>query len=135
MDNVTVHFKYDTAHFSLNYPKALLDLPQNNLKKLFKFMVSDWHLDGNTAANAEAVRITHEQLTAYVEETQQAWAEASKIFQNCYVDTKYRYGGEKKAAEANNKRLLAAVKTAKSKNTRAKNLLSFFEEVKAKYLS
>ena len=124
MDDVTVSFRYDTAHitlnYTLNYPKALLDLPQANLKKLFEFMVSDWHRE----AHAEAVRITHEQLTAYVEETKQAWAEASKVFQDCYVDTKYHYGRDKKAA---------AVKSAKAKNMRAKKLLTFFEEVKSKY--
>ena len=92
-------------------------------------MVSDWHRE----ANAEAVRITHESLKAYVEETKKVWSEASKDYQNGFVDTKYHYCPNKRAAAANNKRLLDAVKSAKTKHERAQKLLTFFEEVKSKY--
>lgn len=131
MDDVTVSFRYDTAHFTLNYPKTLLDLPQANLRKLFKFMVSDWHREANT----EAVRVTHESPKAYVEETKKVWSEASKDYQNGFVDTKYHYCPNKRAAAANNKRLLDAVKSAKTKHERAQKLLTFFEEVKSKYFN
>ena len=131
MDNATVRFRYDTAHFTLSYPKAITDLPQANLRKLFKFMVSDWHRE----ANADAVRVTHDALTAYAAETKKVWAEASKNFQNGYVDTKYHYCPNKRAAAANNKRLMEAVKSAKSKYERAQKLLTFFEEVKEKYFN
>ena len=129
MDKVTVSFRYYTAHFTLNYPKALEDLPQANLKKLFKYMVSDWHTD----ANADAIRITHEALKDHVSETKQKWADASVDFQNGFVDTKYHGCRNKKEAAANNKRLLAAVKSSKTAHERAKNLLTFFEDLKAKY--
>lgn len=123
MDNVTVSFRYETAHFTLNYPAAIMTMTQTNLKKLFKFMVSDWQRE----ANAEAVRVTHEALTAYVEKTKQAWHDASVEYQRGFVDTKYHY--------CTNKKLMNAVKAAKSKHERAQKLLTFFEEVKDKYFN
>lgn len=129
MDKVTVSFRYDTAHFVLNYPKAIEDLPLANLRKLFKFMVSDWH----TEANADAIRITHEALKAHVTETKAAWDKASVEYQHGYVDTTYHGCRNKRQATANNKRLLAAVKSAKAAHERAGKLLTFFEEIKAKY--
>lgn len=129
MDNTTVNFRYDTARFTLNYPKAIHDLPQANLKKLFKYMVSDWHTD----ANADAIRITHSAIQNYVAETKAAWSKASVEYQNSYVDTRYRYCWDKKKAEANNKKLLSAVKSAKAAHTRAGKLLTYFEEIKDKY--
>ena len=129
MDNVTVSFQYERAHITLNYPLAITDMPQTSLKKLFKLMVSDYRRE----ANEEAVRTTHEALKAYVVETKKTWNDASIDFQTGFVDTKYHYCSNVRAATANNKRLLNTVKSAKAKHERAKKLLTFFEEVKDKY--
>lgn len=129
MDNVAVSFRNDNAHFTLQYPDALKQLPIKNLRKLFQLMLSDWH----TEENADAIRFTHEALEALVAETKEAWGAASLEFQRGYVDTKYHAVNNKKRAEANNRKLAAAVKSAKAAHERAKKLLTSYEETKAKY--
>ena len=129
MDSVTVSFRYQTAHITLNYPVAITGMPINSLKKLFKYMISDWHWE----ENEDAVKITRRILQDYVEETKNAWQNASAEFTEGYTDTKYKFGVDTKDAEASNKKLLANVKKAKTKAERAKKLLSIFEENITKY--
>lgn len=106
MDNVTVSFQYDTAHFVLHYPQALVELPLENLCRLFKFMTSD-----HAKANADAIRITHEALKTYVAETKAAWSEASIAFWQFHTAT--------------------GVRAAEAAHIRAKTLLACFEKIKA----
>lgn len=129
MDDVTIRFRYGPARFTLIYPAAIENMPQDKLKKLFKLMVCDW----NHEVNADAVRLTYQYLNAYVEETKSAWAEASRAYQNGFVDTTYRYCSDKRAAAANNMKLLNAVKHAKAGHERAQKLLAAFAEVESKY--
>lgn len=131
MDNTTVYFKYDTAKFSLHYPKALTDMTQASLKKLFKYMVS-WY---DREANAEAIRKTTASLQDLVVETKELWHKRSVEYQNGYVDTKFNAttAMAKKRLEANNKKLLTAVKSAKAKHERAVKLQTYFNEIKVQY--
>lgn len=131
MDNTTVYFKYDTAKFSLHYPKALTDMTQASLKKLFKYMVS-WY---DREANAEAIRKTTASLQDLVVETKELWHTRSVEYQNGYVDTKFNAttATAKKRLEANNKKLLTAVKSAKAKHERAVKLQTYFNEIKDQY--
>lgn len=131
MDNTTVYFKYDTAKFSLHYPKALTDMTQASLKKLFKYMVS-WY---DREANAEAIRKTTASLQDLVVETKELWHTRSVEYQNGYVDTKFNAttATAKKRLEANNKKLLTAVKSAKAKHERAVKLQTYFNEIKVQY--
>ena len=129
MDDMIISFRYGPARFVLVYPAAIKNMPQDKLKKLFRLMVCDW----NREANADAVRLTYRYLNSYVEETKTAWVEASKAYQNGFVDTKYHYCSNKRAAAANNEKLLDAVKRSKAGHERAKKLLTAFEDVESKY--
>lgn len=129
MDDVTISFRYGRTRFVLVYPVAIKNMPQDKLKKLFRLMVCD----RDSEANADAVRLTYQYLNAYVEETKTAWAEASRSYQNGFVDTKYHYCSNKRAAAANNKKLLDAVKRSKAGHERAQRLQTAFEDVESKY--
>jgi hypothetical protein len=131
MDNTIVYFQSGNTHYGLVYPEALQMIPITKLKRLFQMMLSDWR----TEANAEAVRMTQETLENLLTENKAKWDVASVAYQRCYVDPDYRYGADKKAVMANNKRLLRAVKSARAAYERVQKLLTFFEENRAKYLN
>lgn len=131
---VVVSFRYETAYFQLVYPTAL-STQLYRLKKLFVYMTSDWNW---RKENAEAVLATHTALRTYVEETKAAWKEASDAWVNGYVDTKYdipyfHSPQQKKRVEAENKKLLNAVKRKQAANTRAERLLTYFESLMTQY--
>lgn len=128
MDDVTVSFRSDTAHFALIYPDALERLPISNLRKLFNLMLTD-----PLFRNEKAIRMTHEALRTFSAETKAAWDAASVEFQRGYVDPKYHNCYDKQRIAANNKKLTAAVKSSKAAHERARKLLTYFEEIKAKY--
>lgn len=130
MDNLTVNFTYKTACFSLNYPEAILNMALPNLRKLFQYMASDPFCE----ANKDAVYKTRNCLNDYSAETKESWGIASRIFQQCYVDTKYLYGKDKKKTDAYNKKLMADVKSAKAKHNRAEKLRAYFEDITSDFI-
>ena len=125
MDRVDVTFVNGEARFTLHFPIALTELSVNNLRKLFKLMLTDYRPD----VNSEAIRKTREALNAYAGWYEDLWGAASDEYRRDYANPKFGYGRERKAAEANNKKLLARVKTAKTKYERAQKLLTYFEEM------
>lgn len=98
-------------------------------KKLFKYLFQEpWR-------NTETIAALGGYLPAKVAESKDAWGKAGVDYINGYVDTKYRYElkcREKQAIERNNKRLLAAVKRAKTKHKKYQKILTAFEATKNK---
>ena len=129
MDDVTVYFIYDTAHFSLNYPRALVNMSIVNLKKLFRYM-----LTGNRDVNENAVQITEEVLDHIATVTKAAWHEASERFARKCRDPRQYYDGFGKAEAINhNDNLYKTVKSAESRYYRIIKLQAYFKETKTKY--
>ena len=100
-----------------------------NIRKLFRYVFQEpWR-------NTETIAALGEYLPAKVAETKEAWGKASVAYTNGFVDTSFRWGlrtREKQAIERENKRLLAAVKRAKTKHEKYQKILTAFEAVKNK---
>lgn len=116
-------FRFETAEFTILYPNAFENLPLAKMHKIFKFMRRD------PDENADAICITHEALRSYVQETRQAWENASKEFVDGYVDVQHKLVFKKRQVMANNKKLRSAVAKAKFNHERAKALLTYFESL------
>lgn len=68
-------------------------------------------------------------------ETKDAWTSASKQYQNEYVCTQFRYDlavGQKKAAEAANRKMLNDVKRCKNKYERCVKIFDYYKTLKIK---
>lgn len=128
-DKPPVRFTYGTAEFWLVYPDALVNLALPNKKKLFRMMLSEpWN-------NVDAIAATVSTLDDLIVESKEAWRTASTEFQRGYVDTKFRVEltkAQKSKANANNKKLLDAVKRAKATHERMLKIKAAYEEVAAK---
>lgn len=121
---VRVDFDYDTASYALVYPNALIQLPITNIKKLFKLMCAE---DGR---NDKAIGITEDWLKALVVLKHKVWDWRSQAYQNGYKDTRYLMQLHNKSViEANNKKLLNAVKRSKSEYEKAVRLEQYFKSL------
>lgn len=78
-------------------------------------------------------------LSAYLAkkqaETKDAWTSASKQYQNEYICTQFRYDltvGQKRAAEAANRKMLNDVKRCKNKYERCVKIFDYYKTLKIK---
>lgn len=102
----TIHFQYETAHFEL-YLEKLTGLPAPNIRKLFKLMLSEpWN--NQTAIDAVEAFLPH-----IVEESKEAWKQASVDFQNGWRLVHNKRSKEGRALMAQNNKLHKAVKSTK----------------------
>lgn len=134
MESRTICFTFDTASFALEYPSALEELSTVNLRKLFRLMLTDTNWPPR---NEDAIRYTAEYLTGLIAETKEAWDQASRDYQNSYVDVAYysrsHSAKETQKAKRYNTELIGAVKRTKKTHERAKTLQAAFAELKVKY--
>ena len=106
MTHATIRFQYDTARFEL-YLDKLTGLPAPNIRKLFKLMLSEpWN--NQTAIDAVEAFLPH-----IVEESKEAWKQASVDFQNGWRLVPNKRSKEGRALMTQNNRLHKAVKSAK----------------------
>lgn len=102
----TIHFQYETAHFEL-YLEKLTGFPAPNIRKLFKFMLSEpWN--NQTAIDAVEAFLPH-----IVEESKEAWKQAAVDFQNGWQLVHNKQSKEGRALMVQNNKLHKAVKSAK----------------------
>ncbi len=130
--NTTVTFYCaEKCTFNLNYPVAF-NMSFTGLKKLFTLMFSAEHRE----QNIPAIQGTESALQTALAEYKALWGEASQKFANEYVDVKFHYeytAQQKKKANAANKKLLSAVKTAKAKYDRLIKVQVCYTEIKEKF--
>lgn len=85
--------------------------------------------------NADAIAATVSTIDDLIVESKEAWRTASTEFQRGYIDTKFQPAWTKaqiRKADANNKKLLDAVKRAKATHERMLKIKAAYEEVAAK---
>lgn len=102
----TIHFQYENARFEL-YLEKLTGLPAPNIRKLFKLMLTE-PLSNQTAIDAVEAFLPH-----MVDESKEAWKQASADFQNGWRLVHNKRSKEGRALMAQNNRLHKAVKSTK----------------------
>lgn len=127
-----VQFAFDTATFSLNYPYAFVKCNITSLKRLFLYMVADEHRESYD--NKQAIETTTAYIEAFKLIKKEVWRYRSKDYTDNYKCEEYCHSAMLKAVKANNKRLINALKKAKSDYERAEKLEQYFNELKNKYL-
>ena len=127
-----VRFKFDTADFQLNYPQAFIHTNAITLKRLFFYMMGDYHY--REFDNQEAVRITAEWLEAFRLMKKEVWRYRSKAYTDGYRDPIQYQPSLQKDIRAANKKLISALKKAKTDYERAEKMEQHFNELKEKYL-
>lgn len=102
----TIQFQYETARFEL-YLEKLIGLPALNIRKLFKLMLSEpWN-------NQAAIDAVEAFLPHMVEQSKEAWKQASADFQNGWRLVGNKQSKEGRALMAQNNKLHKAVKSTK----------------------
>lgn len=85
--------------------------------------------------NAETISILGAYLPQRPSDAKDAWADASKRYQNEYISTKCRYdltAKQKQAINAENRKMLVEVKKRKVDFERLSAVLAYYEELKVK---
>lgn len=129
MDNTQLTVLVERCVMQINPDPFFDNSTLVNIRKLFRYVFQE------PDRNTETIAALGGYLPAKVAETKAAWGDASVAYTNGFVDTTYKWGlkcREKQAIERANKKLLAAVKRAKAKHEKYKNILAAFEAVKNK---
>ena len=129
MDNTQLTVLVERCVMQINPDPFFDNSTLANIRKLFRYVFQE------PDRNTETIAALGGYLPAKVAETKAAWGDASVAYTNGFVDTTYRWGlkcREKQAIERANKKLLAAVKSAKAKHEKYKKILAAFEAVKNK---
>lgn len=126
---MTTTYLYDRCRWDLDTPR-FFDMPLANLRKLWNWALKD-------DRNVDAIEDTATRLEAYVQEKKEAWAAASRSYQNEWRDPSTRYGykskDEIKKIKAHNTKLTNAVKSAKSAYEHAVKAQQLLSELRQKY--
>jgi hypothetical protein len=132
MEKAHITIRWETGAYELILPEALgVASPAMLDKRVFRvLMTEDYRRD-----NKETIAFLDDWLPRWVAERKLAWEVASLEFQHGYVDPDYGYCADKKAALANNKKLLQAVKSSRRAHDRAAGILQRWEDAKKKYLT
>lgn len=130
MNEAVVHVVYDRCHIDLNMPVALQKMSLSNLAKVWTVQCKQpWN-------NAESITEMERWIHTVIETAKADWNARSHDYQNLYKSTQCDYLStkeQKRKIENNNKKLLQAVKSAKSRYERSEKLLTKFTEIKQKY--
>jgi hypothetical protein len=85
--------------------------------------------------NEKTISVLGAYLVKKQAEAKSAWSAASKQYQNEYVCTQFRYdltAGQKRTAEAANRKMLNEVKRCKNKYERCVKIFDYYETLKTK---
>lgn len=114
------------------YLDRLADLSMENTRKLFKLIFTA------EQENQEAIALLGEYIEQKIEESKKIWRQFSINFTDGWRDTKspwtsYLSPQARKKAEAQNRKLTAAVKSAKAKHDRWEKVSAEWSKAKTKY--
>ena len=116
----------------LRCPYFLENMPIVKIKKVFSILLTEWWRNETAITNIQPY------IADLVFRTKSDWSEQSIKYQQEYKCTRFDWHltkTQKRNIEAKNKRLLQAVKSAKTKHERALKIQDAFDEYKAKYMN
>lgn len=125
MTDTTIRFQYETARFEL-YLDKLTGLPAPNIRKLFKYLLSEpWN-------NQSAIGTVEIFLPLQIEQTKEAWRQASVDFQNGWRLVGDKRSKKGRALMAQNNKLHKAVKSAKGTYQHWVRIYGYWNDTKQK---
>jgi hypothetical protein len=130
MDNTQFTILVERGVIQINPDTFFEKAPLTNIKKLLKLVFQEYWRNKETIVSLNAY------LPQKQAEAKEAWAAASRVYQNGYTDVKFRYeltSKQKQTAEVTNRRLLAEVKRCKTRYERWGKIIAYYETLEAKY--
>lgn len=126
-----VRFRFDTATFELNYPHAFTQCNITSLKRFLLYMLADYH--SSDYDNRQAVTTTAMWIEAFRLMKREVWRFRSKVYTDEWRDESQYRPSMRKAIRAENKKIVSALKKAKTDYERFEKLEQYFNDLKEKY--
>ena len=130
MEQKQLKVEADKCHIILNIPVYLTDATIPQLRKMFALICRYGY------QNEQTIQAINSSMSEILEHLKADWANKSRIFQTEYKYLTYDYSKTRKQAaaiRANNKSLMADVKSAKKTYERFQKIIALWNETKNKY--
>ena len=128
MERKQLRVEADKCHIVLNIPVYLTDATIPQLRKMFALICRYSYQNEQTI---QAIDASMPEILGHLEAD---WAAKSRIFQTEYKDPTFSRTKKQAAAiRANNKSLMADVKSAKKTYERFQKIIAIWDETKIKY--
>lgn len=130
MERKQLRVEADKCHIVLNIPVCLTDATIPQLRKMFALICC------YSYQNEQTIQAIDASMPEILGHLKADWANKSRIFQTEYKDLTYDYNKTRKQAaaiRANNKSLMADVKSAKKTYERFQKIIAIWDETKIKY--
>lgn len=128
MEQKQLRVEADKCHMILNIPVYLTDATIPQLRKMFALICR------YSYQNEQTLQEVNESMVEILAHLKADWAAKSRIFQTEYKDPTFSRTKKQAAAiRANNKSLMADVKSAKKTYERFQKIIAIWDETKIKY--
>lgn len=128
MEQKQLRVEADKCHMILNIPVYLTDATIPQLRKMFTLICR------HSYQNEQTIQAVNESMVEILAHLKADWAAKSRIFQTEYKDPTFSRTKKQDAAiRANNKSLMADVKSAKKTYERFQKIVGIWNETKIKY--
>lgn len=128
MEQKQLRVEADKCHMILNIPVYLTDATIPQLRKMFTLICR------HSYQNEQTIQAVNESMMEILAHLKADWAAKSRIFQTKYKDPTFSRTKKQAAAiRANNKLLIADVKSAKKTYERFQKIIEIWNETKIKY--
>ena len=128
MDRKQLRVEADKCHIVLNIPVYLTDATIPQLRKMFALICC------YSYQNEQTIQALDASMPEILEHLKADWAAKSRIFQTEYKDPTFSRTKKQAATiRANNKSLMADVKSAKKTYERFQKITAIWNETKIKY--
>ena len=128
MEQKQLRVEADKCHMILNIPVYLTDATIPQLRKMFALICR------YSYQNEQTIQEVNESIVEILAHLKADWAAKSRIFQTEYKDPTFSRTKKQAAAiRANNKSLMADVKSAKKTYERFQKIIAIWDETKIKY--
>ena len=128
MEQKQLRVEADKCHMILNIPVYLTDATIPQLRKMFALICR------HSYQNEQTIQAVNESMVEVLAHLKADWAAKSRIFQTEYKDPTFSRTNKQAAAiRANNKSLMADVKSAKKTYERFQKIIAIWDETKIKY--
>lgn len=128
MEQKQLRVEADKCHMILNIPVYLTDATIPQLRKMFALICR------HSYQNEQTIQAITAGMPEILEHLKVDWAAKSRIFQTEYKDPTFSRTKKQAAAiRANNKLLIADVKSAKKTYERFQKIIEIWNETKIKY--
>ena len=128
MEQKQLRVEADKCHMILNIPVYLTDATIPQLRKMFTLICR------HSYQNEQTIQAVNESMVEILAHLKADWAAKSRIFQTEYKDPTFSRTKKQAATiRANNKSLMADVKSAKKTYERFQKIVGIWNETKIKY--